>query len=454
MRITQEFSQHNGEEKTYLMMIKKLLFLIGILSLTYVAVQGQSDSRENYIKKYKKLAMKEMERTGVPASIKLAQGILESNAGKSTLAKKAKNHFGMKCGSAWRGKTYFLEDDDYDENGRLVKSCFRVYKKVEDSYVAHSEFLRDPRKKYRYGFLFNLDPTDYKAWARGLKKAGYATSPTYAEKLIGLIERHNLNKYDTMSPGDKEPDPADQILVSKKRFKVNGIQVVLADGEKTIRDIALNQEIPVKRLIKYNEKVSQQTDVPKSSSRVFLKNKRNGYRGNDKKYHQVKKGETMWDLSQRYGVKLSKLLKRNRLSKGEEPATGQQIKLRGWFKSKTKPKLRDITEEEEIMLEEEKAKEEGGFMNNEETIDFEEDEPEDFDTEQEEVFKDDNEDRTTVGNGSNNPAPVGPTFHVVKRGETLYGIARRYNTSVERIKNLNKLTSSNIISIGQRLRIK
>lgn len=431
------------------MVLKKLLILIGILTLTFVVVQGQSDPQQAYIKKYKDLAIKEMDRTGVPASIKLAQGILESNSGRSTLAKKAKNHFGMKCGFAWTGKTYYLEDDDYDANGRLIKSCFRVYRKVKDSYIAHSEFLNDPRKKYRYGFLFQLDPTDYKAWARGLKKAGYATSPTYADKLISLIERHQLNQYDRMTPGGTRPDPDDQILSNNRRIKVNGTEVVLADGAQTIRDIALNEELSAKRLLKYNEKINAQTDVPKKDSRVFLKRKRNGYRGKDKKYHQVKTGETIFDLSQRYGVKLRKLLKRNRMEEGEQSAVGQRIKLRGWFKSKKKPKLRDTSKEEELLLEEENDN--GGFMDNSETIDLDEDESEDFDTIQEEIFEEDKEEVNSGGTG--NPVPAGPRFHVVVKGETLYGIARRYNTTVDKVKHLNKL-AVNIISVGQRLRIK
>jgi len=450
MKRTHKSSKPNGAEKTYLMNLKKLLFLIGILSMTYVAVQGQSDSQTAYIKKYKDQAIKEMDRAGVPASIKLAQGILESNSGKSTLAKKANNHFGMKCGSVWTGKTYYLEDDDYDENGRLIKSCFRVYKNVKDCYIAHSEFLNDPRKKYRYGFLFELNPTDYIAWARGLKKAGYATSPTYADKLINLIERHELNRYDRMSPGDKEPDPKDQFLSAKNHIIVNGIKVVLADGQQNIRDIALNEEESVKSLLKYNEKIDERTDVPGKGTRVFLKKKRNGYRGNDKKYHQVKEGEKMFDLSQMYGVKLNKLLKRNKLDEGEQPAVGERIKLRGWFKVRNKPKLRDVSEDEETGLEDDNNEGDDGFMDNSETIDFEEDEPENFDTLQEEVFE---EEDITEGTGDNNPDP-GPQFHTVEKGETLFGIARRYNTTVGEIRIKNKLTTSNVISVGQRLRIK
>ncbi|MFK7806238.1 MAG: glucosaminidase domain-containing protein [Saprospiraceae bacterium] len=441
-------------------MLKKSLFFILFSSLTFFVVYGQSDSREAYIKKYKKIAIKEMERTGVPASIKLAQGILESNGGKSTLARKANNHFGMKCGSQWTGKTYFLEDDDYDANGRLIKSCFRVYRKAKDSYVAHSEFLRDPRKRYRYGFLFELKTTDYKAWARGLKKAGYATSPTYAEKLISLIERHELNRFDKMSSGngDVTPDPDDQIFLAADRTIINGIDVVIADGQKTVRDIALNNDVKTKCLVKYNEKLKREAVVPEKGTKVFLKKKRSGYRGKDKKYHLVRGTETMYEISQMYGVRLNKLLKRNRLESGEQPRAGQKIKLRGWFKIRKKPRLRDTSGEVNEFEEEEESQEGDGFMDNSETIDFEKvereepEESEDFDTLQEEVFEDDDGVGTETGNG--NPEPAGPAFHIVVKGETLYGIARRYDTTVERIKELSKLTASNIISVGQRLRVR
>jgi LysM repeat protein/uncharacterized FlgJ-related protein len=439
MKGTRFFFFSTQEKKTYLnMILKKLIFLMTILALGYVVVQGQDDSREAYIKKYKKIAIKEMDRTGVPASIKLAQGILESNAGKSTLADKANNHFGIKCGPNWTGKTYFHEDDDYDENGQLVKSCFRVFKSAEDCYVAHSEFLRDPNKRYRYGFLFDLDPKDYKAWATGLKKAGYATSPTYAEKLIGVIENYKLDRYDSGYTGDDKPGDEGSASESKKRKKINGVEVVIADGEKSVRDIALNEEVPLKSLLKYNEKIEQSTDIPAKESIVYLKKKRDGYRGRDTKYHQVKAGETMFDISQKYGVKLSKLLKRNRMKNGEQPAKGERIKLRGWFKVKDKPETRDTSKDED--------EDEDGFMDNDETMNPGDDEEEDFDSTETEILN---------GNGTeedNNPAP-GPVFHTVEKGETLYGIARRYETTVDQIKSLNKL-AVDIISVGQRLRVK
>ena len=172
-----------------------IIFLMGLI-LTCDLV-GQDQTRLDYVDNYKEIAIREMERAGIPASIKLAQGILESNAGKSYLARKANNHFGMKCGTSWKGRKVYRKDDEFNSNGRLVESCFRGYKTVEASFIAHSEFLRDPRKFERYGHLFELDITDYKGWAKGLKKSGYATSASYHNKLINIIETYRLYQYDT-----------------------------------------------------------------------------------------------------------------------------------------------------------------------------------------------------------------------------------------------------------------
>ena len=188
-----------------------LLLALSLAFLTTTVAQGNED-RLNYIAKYKDIAIREMNRAGIPASIKLAQGILESNSGKSYLARRGNNHFGMKCGSKaqWSGKTIYREDDDYDEQGKLQKSCFRAYKNGEASYIAHSEFLRDSRKAYRYGPLFKLDGQDYKRWARGLKQSGYATGANYDRKLIAIIETYDLDQYDR---------EAAQVVSGKKKDK-------------------------------------------------------------------------------------------------------------------------------------------------------------------------------------------------------------------------------------------
>lgn len=407
----------------------KRFFFIAISLLMCWQIFGQKTPQAQYIDRYKAIAIKEMQRSGVPASIKLAQGILESDSGRSTLARRANNHFGMKCGSAWRGKTYDKEDDDYDADGNLVKSCFRVYKNGEASYIAHSEFLRDPNKNYRYGFLFRLDPLDYKAWARGLKKAGYATSPTYAQNIINTVERYELFRYDRMTTVDEE---VSEIIADVP--KINGVRVTLANGGETPADIALRSSVSISRLLKYNERLNEPAQQLKKNERVFLQPKRNGYRGK-KKYHFVKANESMFSIAQQYGVKMSKLYKRNRMAEGSQAAEGEQIKLRGW-KVKTRPRLRSEAPEEEGNTE---------FEWEENVPDI--DEQSGFEIE----FNDDE-----TGTPDSNTPEVEDTervFHRVLAGETLFGLSRKYGTTVEQIKEFNNLTS-NVISVGQELRVK
>ncbi len=149
--------------------------------------------QERYIEQYKYLAIEEMERTGIPASIKMAQALFESQSGRSELATQANNHFGIKCKNNWSGETYLYKDDDRDSTGNLVFSCFRSYSSVMESYLDHSEFLKN---RSRYKELFDLPATDYKAWALGLKRCGYATDPNYSDRLIRTIEKYNLDLLD------------------------------------------------------------------------------------------------------------------------------------------------------------------------------------------------------------------------------------------------------------------
>ena len=160
-----------------------------------------------YIQKYKDVAIAEMNRSGIPASIIMAQALLESGSGLSEVARKANNHFGIKCTSQWTGATFRKKDDDRNSTGSIVESCFRRYNDVAESYADHGDFIRDPRSSYRYGFLFNLDRTDYKSWARGLQSAGYATSTEYSNRLIALIERLQLYQYDRAGNDAAGVDP-------------------------------------------------------------------------------------------------------------------------------------------------------------------------------------------------------------------------------------------------------
>ncbi len=172
-----------------------LKMLIPLLCVGLVSFDSNPDAAAyDYITAYKDLAIVEMYRTGIPASITIAQGLHESNYGTSPLATEANNHFGIKCKSYWTGKTYYHQDDDYNRKGQLVESCFRSYESDIDSYVDRSNFLM---QSDRYKPLFAFAKTDYESWANGLKSCGYATDPLYAQKLIGIIEKYNLAALDT-----------------------------------------------------------------------------------------------------------------------------------------------------------------------------------------------------------------------------------------------------------------
>jgi len=450
-------------------MLKKTIVLLTLIYLSG-SLFGQKNSREKYINKYKKIAIREMERAGIPASIKLAQGILESNAGQSTLARKANNHFGMKCGTQWRGDTYYLEDDDYSDAGKLLKSCFRVYKKENESYIAHSEFLRDPRKRYRYGDLFKLNPRDYKAWARGLKSAGYATSPTYAEKLIRIIESYKLYQYDKkgapeldLPDDDRYPDDgfeAEEEIIAEEiedsgLLYLNDVKMILAEKNDTPLEIANRTGVKTKCLLKYNDKLSRPTQDVAANSRIYLQSKRNAYRGK-KKYHQVREGETIYYISQTYAVKTSKLRKRNRISEGHEPVVGSLIKLRGWKVSKNKkPKTtkRSRLPEKDFI---EPVSDDGPTKKDQDTKPTTPEVETETPVESDEVeFETGDEiDPEETFNPFDDDLPQAqPIYHQVLKGDTLYKLSRYYGISVEDIRLLNQMRS-NILSVGQNLRVK
>lgn len=347
---------------------------------------------ESYISLHKNIAIYEMQRTGIPASVKLGQAILESSHGNSDLARNSNNHFGIKCKREWQGKKYYHKDDDRDRRGRLIKSCFRVYDDVESSFIDHSNFLltRD-----RYAALFSISPkTDYKAWAYGLKACGYATAEKYAEKLITVIEKYQLYLYDfevnqpsivqqytdynahsspfseahriafgiglkaskTIRLDDATPlvskpqlpiinissldlndvftrlygqrlfpvPPQNTYTAPNKRvFFNNGIPTIaLKDGE-TLELISQFFKIPVKKLLKYNELQPQQQLM--RGQFIYLASKKNDYTNSD--FHHLKKGEDLYFVAQRYGIKFKKLLKYNKLKRSATPTLPKVIKL-------------------------------------------------------------------------------------------------------------------------------
>ncbi|MFO8236538.1 MAG: glucosaminidase domain-containing protein [Bacteroidales bacterium] len=290
-----------------------------------VTKQKKAFSGLDYIENYKDLAIREMRRTGIPASITLAQGMLESDYGNSRLARQANNHFGIKCHNNWQGRSIYHDDDKRNE-------CFRKYDNPYESYHDHSEFLTSSQ---RYKFLFNYKETDYESWAHGLKQAGYATSPVYANKLIELIERYELYKYDNHtevyadeSKNEDSLGNVDNFSLSSPGHKVynkNRIDYIIVKRGDTFH--SLNEELDLLswELRKYNELDNDYKLTP--GEILYLQPKRNkAARGYD--VHIVKEGDTMHSISQMYGIKLKKLYQKNHLEKGEEPETGTKIYLR------------------------------------------------------------------------------------------------------------------------------
>jgi LysM repeat protein len=306
-------------------------------NLTGWAQPSKRMSANEYVSKYKKEAIEDMFNTGVPASITLAQGILESDAGNSNLAREANNHFGIKCHKEWTGETYIMDDDSANE-------CFRKYPSVLDSYDDHGMFLRT---RPRYASLFDLEITDYKGWAHGLKKAGYATNPRYAELLIKIIEENELHQYDQGGknipinanlsvtqnaketpkgpPQPKTPETTQQTNTSKtkKGQTGNGIPFIRAQKGDSWYSIAIANEMALWQVLKYND--AEKNDLLKDGEIVYLKPKRGTP---DEEFHTVKEGESLRDIAQVYCIKMDRLIKLNELENDLKIQPGQQLRLR------------------------------------------------------------------------------------------------------------------------------
>ncbi len=284
--------------------IQFLCYFFILINLT--STHGQTISRREYIAKFAPLAVKQMQIHKIPASITLAQGILESNNGNSRLAIKGNNHFGIKC-HGWEGKKIYADDDKKHE-------CFRNYKNVIESYRDHSLFL----KKYdRYSFLFDYKIKDYKSWAFGLKKAGYATNNKYPELLIKIIEENELFKYDKVS--------TDQLMASSRDIYLhsNKIKYVIANDLETYQIIAEELNLKLWQLYKYND--SKSNNRLAAGTKVFIQPKRNKCK---KRIHVAKDNETLYEISQYYGLKLKKLQKRNLFFTENKLNRGDKIRLR------------------------------------------------------------------------------------------------------------------------------
>ena len=347
-----------------------VLLVAGILDLR----AQMSANGVIYVNTYKVIAMAEMQRSGIPAAIILAQGIHESEAGTSELVKQSNNHFGIKCKDDWKGQVVYHDDDSRQE-------CFRSYASAADSYRDHSEFLR---RSNRYAFLFDMDPTDYEGWAYGLRKAGYATNIRYSQILIKLIKDYNLQQYSLIGMGKMKP--ADEVVLTmpglapvtalaadgtpgtggtvgsgggldgagsaggagsggngggtgagvngagagtaqevsypEGQFEINKTKVVYAQAGVSLLSIANQYNVSLPRLLEFND--MKEEDVLVKGQLIFLQRKRKtGSIG----FHVVREGETLYDISQSEGIRFQDMLEMNQLNPNSQPSTGNKIYL-------------------------------------------------------------------------------------------------------------------------------
>ena len=313
---------------------KILLGLVWVLALAQsLCAQQLSAKYLGYIDKYHEIAVKHQQEYGIPASITLAQGLLESRAGQSYLATRGNNHFGIKCHNNWHG-----ESVQYDDT--LKHMCYRQYGKAEDSFLDHAKFL----KGRRYSKLYELDVTDYRSWAKGLKDCGYAEDPDYPAKLVGIIEQYNLFEYDSNQPRlarreELEPDESighdpretldEGILRSMaemhnihRRWDVN---FVIAREGDTYEAIAAEFDLHPRKIAEYNDAQGRNVTLSEGD-RVYIEPKcRKAVPGYET--YVVKRGETLWEVSQKLSLRLKDLMKRNKLQ-SEDVTPGQELKLR------------------------------------------------------------------------------------------------------------------------------
>lgn len=347
--------------------MKKILaiFLItcGFMLSAGLRANPDKSPQTAYIERYSALAVEEMYRSGVPASITLAQGLLESRYGLSELAVEANNHFGIKCHN-WAGAKMFYDDDKKNE-------CFRRYASAEESFRDHSDFLR---YRDRYKFLFDLDPTDYKGWAHGLRKAGYATDPSYPQKLIKLIEDYDLHRFDSLKKSPKEvadnkdgklskeerralkkerkmarkearkelpespnsieqPKPVHKdyketfrFNMSRQMYSLNGVPFVYAAEGETLAGIAETYGLFLKEILRYND--LDDVSVLQPGQIVYLQPKKKHAAHGLDKYIAENDGEVLWEIAQRFAVKLESLCKLNHISEEYVLREGEVLKLR------------------------------------------------------------------------------------------------------------------------------
>ena len=469
-----------------------LILPLVLLLMAAPQLQASDNGRQaiyDYIAAYKDIAIAEMDRTGVPASIKMAQAILESNAGRSKLAVNANNHFGIKCANDWDGETFYQKDDDRDSRGRLIPSCFRSYETVEESFIAHSEFLSGSSRQSRYGWLFELDPTDYKPWAHGLQKSGYATNRRYGNLLINVIENYSLYELDHMerplasaserkerrerSAERREDDGFFRTQTPpppRRQTTVNRLAAVEANEGETLADIALELEVSLRALLRFNDGVEDAFESFDSDRYVFLERKRRNYRGG-REIHRVQEGEEMFDIANAHGIRLNALYRRNRVDRDREPAIGERIYLRG-RRNRNQPvryrpeNYRPPAQEEEVKPESPEEPKPLDAIDAKDVIASADTgvhaEPTAQKPEKDPAESSGNDSRMESSESSTSidlreseaeNREVEEIKHIVSPGETLFAISRKYDMSVDELMELNGLTN-NQLSVGQELVVK
>jgi LysM repeat protein len=399
--------------------MKKLTIIIFFIFSGKILFAQSAEVIQKYIDTYKNIAIEEMNRTGVPAAITLAQGIHETSAGQSDLVRKSNNHFGIKCKAEWSGPSVTHDDDARGE-------CFRKYDDPMDSYKDHSDFLRT---RSHYAFLFKLDPTDFEAWAYGLKKAGYATNPRYPQILIKLIRDYNLEDY-TLIALNRKTDNSNVTLVNTGAsrdvnsqsipavsietvspvqypsglFKINETKVIFISKGTSYLKVAEENEISLSRLFEFND-LHSSLDIAQVDQLLFLQRKRKKGAG---EYHIVMQGETLHDIAQNEGIRMESLLGYNFLKYGMQPKPGEKLYLQN--DAPSMPKL--VTDDPSPVVAYTKGPSAPvGFANEVKTV-----------------------------------------FHTVQPKETLFAISRKYEVSVDDIIKWNEL-QSNDLRTGQQLRI-
>jgi LysM repeat protein len=400
--------------------MKKLSIIISFLFSGSMLFAQSTEVIQKYIDTYKDIAIEEMNRTGVPAAITLAQGIHETSAGQSDLVRKSNNHFGIKCKAEWSGPSVSHDDDARGE-------CFRKYDDPIDSYKDHSDFLKS---RPHYAFLFRLDPTDFEAWAYGLKKAGYATNPRYPQILIKLIKDYNLEDY-TLIALNRKGDNSNISLVNNNvtskeansqsipavsietvptvqypsgLFKINETKVIFIPKGTSYLKVAEENDISLSRLFEFND-LHSSLDIAQVDQLLFLQRKR---KKGANEYHIVLQGETLHDIAQNEGIRMESLLEYNFLKYGMQPKAGEKLFLQN--DAPSMPKL--VTDDPSPVM----AYSKGPSA------------PVSYSTEMKTVF------------------------HTVQPKETLYAISRKYEVSVDDLIKWNAL-QSNDLRTGQQLRI-